>query len=945
MSHINFLKRTTALSVSSALLFAGMISSSTAADDDELELEEVVVTGSRIPRADLVSNSPLSVITAEQFQITGTVETEALLNTMPQIVASNSSTTNNPGNGTATINLRNLGTSRTLVLVNGRRFVGSSASGVVDINNISPALIERVEVVTGGASAVYGSDAMAGVVNFIMKKDFEGLVANASYGISQHGDSDRLNFDITAGTNFADDRGNITFTANYFKRSQTLASERDFALFSNNESNSVAACEGAPPCLIQGGSSRIPEGRFSGGGVSPSPVIFQNDGGVRKFVFANDAFNFQPFNNLQLPLERWQAAANLNYQITDEINFFSEFNFAHNEINRTLAPTPFNENGFSLDTRNPFLSDAQRTALQTGLDTAAGEFIVTGNFRRRMLEADSRVSTDTRTMFRFVTGFQGDLTDNITWDLFYNFGSNENTQRQDGNIVISKMQQGLLVDPNNPNQCANTSGGCLVLNPFGEGNMTQEMIDFVTTGATNLTGVTQQQAGFNMAGSALELPAGDLGFAVGLEWRKEEAKFTPDTFLASGDIDGFNAGKPTEGDFNVKEIYVETIVPILADMPGVEYLGLEAGVRFSDYSTAGSVTSYKIGGEYSPIEDLKFRGLFQRAVRAPNIQELFGGLSNGFPGGTDFCNFGPDRSQAEADFCVDVLGVPASVIDTFFQSDSQFEAIFGGNPDLGVESSDTWSIGFVYQPSQVEGLTVTADLYSIQIENAISTFGGGLSSTFAACNADLSALNKFCVPLMTRDPLSGELDSPELLDDNIGAFTSKGVDYNVSYSHDLEEMGTLDLSVSGVYVIETITQASPIVPAVDCAGFVDVRGLCGRADPKTRIITQAQHNIGDFTTNIRWRYMSAVQHGLFAEAEANGTPDPTLAVPGTSAKSYFDLGFAYRFSDTYRLTLNINNVLDQQPPELGSASGQHNTDASVYDTIGRRFQIGLRATF
>lgn len=924
----NSLLRGTAVAAASLAFGMGPGVSAQDSQDSEADLEEVVVTGSRIPRKDLVANSPVNVISSEEIKLSAAVEVDRLLDVMPQTVSSNGPTTNNPGNGTASVNLRNLGTVRTLVLVNGRRFVGESTTGVVDLNNIPPALVERVEVVTGGASAVYGSDAMAGVVNMILKDDFEGVEIGGQYGITQEGDSDRMNVDLTLGTNFADGRGNVTLYGNYFKRKRTLASERDFAATQFNELSDGT--------FVPGGSSRIPEGRFSGSGLN---VFVDDSGQVVNYDGNQHAFNFAPFNNLQLPLERWSMTGIGSYELSDSINLFAEMTFTNSKINRELAPTPFAESGFTIDLNNPHIP-ANLLASFQGVDTDNDGFVTMSLFRR-MLEAGPRVNADNHNLYRFVVGANGEFGNGMTWEVFYNFGRSEESQRQDGNIVISRFQQGLLVDPNDPTQCSVTTGGCVVLDPFGPGGFTQEMVDYVKIAATNLTAVQQQQIGANVAGDVFDLPAGPVGIAAGVEYRKESSETNPDTFLATGDIDGFNAGQPTAGSFDVKEFYTEAVVPLLADTPGAQYLGLELGARFSDYSTAGGVTSFKIGGEWRPVPDLKVRGLYQRAVRAPNVQELFLGQSNSFPGATDFCDVDANPTQTERDFCVNQLGVPADAIDGFQQEDSQIEVLLGGNPDLFEETSDTWSVGFVYTPEAVPGLIVSADYFSIRVEDAIATFGGGLQQTIDACRADLSLQNDFCSVLTARRA-DGQLEQVPLFNQNIALRTSKGIDFNASYAMEAGD-GELRFTLAGTRTLESNRQGSPIVPINECVGVVGVRTTCGRADPKWRGVARATYSQDTFSVSMRYRYLGSVtdERVAFGTREASNT-----FVPVIGAEHYLDTTITYDVAENVNVFLTVDNLLNNKPPVFGrGAAGQFNTDSGTYDVLGRRFSVGFRASF
>ncbi len=912
-------------------------------NEEPESLEELVVTGSRIPRPDLVANSPVAVVDAAEFELAATVETESLLNTLPQVVPSFGATTNNPGTGTATVDLRNLGPVRTLVMMNGRRIVGSGTNGVVDINNIPPALIDRVEVATGGASAVYGSDAMAGVVNFILKKNYEGVGISAQFGMSEESDSDRTNVDFIWGANSADGRGNAVIYANYFERDQTFASERGFSAIELDENTD----ENGNPILSPGGSSRIPQGRIFGAAftgltdargdeIGGSGFFVDDNGNPDDYTSPDDTFNFAPFNNLQLPLERLTTTALGSYEVTDDVRLFGEFTFANNRINRTLAPTPYNESTVDFDLNNPFIP-AGVLALFQQADTD-GDGIVTGGLSRRMLEAGGRTSDDSRNLFRSVIGLEGNLA-GWDWEVYYNYGRMENTQRQGGNIVLSKFQQGLLVDPNDPTQCAGNIAGCVVLNPFGEGVMTPEMIDWVRASASNITNVEQRTLAANFGGTLFELPAGAVGVALGLEQRDEEAEFLPDTFLASGDIDGFNAGLPTAGEYDVTEFYLESIVPLVSGAPWAEYAALELGYRYSDYSNVGGVDTYKFGGEWRPSDQLKLRGLYQRAVRAPNVLELFQGASNSFPGGEDFCNAGPGRTAEEEAFCIQ-LGVPANLLTNFEQPDDQVEVRLSGNPDLDVESSDTFSVGFVYQPSWLENSQLSVDYYSIEIEGAIAQFGGGLQSTIDACNQNLSLDNVFCQPLTARNA-AGELEFVPLPNQNIAQLNTEGLDLSGSWSTEVGAGHVLDLNMAATYVFKNEQQSSPVTDVVDCVGSVGVRGICGNADPEWRVVGRATLQTGKWRSSLRYRFVGEVDNELVVQ----GTDPNTLAVSGVDSEHYVDFGVTYAYSDSIDLILNIDNLLDNDPPILADAGGQFNTDASVYDVLGRRFTTGFRVRF
>lgn len=905
--------------------------------------ESIVVTGSRIPRPDVESNSPVNVIGEDEIQLSATNETEQLLNSMPQFVAGFGSQSNNPGNGTATVNLRNLGTVRTLVLMNGRRIVGSGEDGVVDINMIPPALISRVDIVTGGASAVYGSDAMAGVVNFIMRDDFEGLEVGGSAGISSRGDSARYNIDLTVGGNFADGRGNIVFYANYFDRAQTFAAARDHAsLFL------VDAVQDGRGVLVPGGNAVTPQGTiFSpslvgltdpfGNVIGPQGIFFAEEG-WRAYT-TSDGYNDRPTSNLQLPMQRIQAAVLGHYNVTDDIDFFWEGTYARTRVNSTLGALPMSSSGFipgfQLDLRNPYLPDTLRDFLSVNLDPD-GDNLVPLNINRRVLESGSRTSDQTRDFWRAVAGLRGGLTDRLNWEVYLNHGENDLTDEQGGGVLIDNFAAMFLTDPSDPYSCANGDPKCVVINPFGLGALTKEMVDYYNVDLVNHTRVRQTQIGGTISGSLFSLPAGDVGIAVGVEYRKESARFQPDQLYVLGEAISRSAGlQPTGGSYDVAEAFGELYVPILANRPGFELLAFEGGIRVSHYSTAGSVVSYKMGGEYSPFRGLKFRGLYQRAVRAPNITELYSGATNTAPLATDFCNATPNRTAAERSFCLE-LGVPAALIDVFQQENVQIRAITGGNPDLFEETSDTWSVGAVIRPDFIPNLQITVDYYNIKITDAIALFGGGLQPTINACRANLSLSNPFCVPLQTRTP-DGQLQDVPLLNQNIAELTASGIDFRLDYRHGIGRYGELSYFLAGAYLFENETTSSPVLNPIDCAGYIG-GGSCGSANPHWRFSQRLTWELDEYQISLRHRFVGSAKDGRIAAAIATGSPPPLLAVPKTPNMHYFDLSASVRVSDRFRLYGTVDNLFDRDPPfQL--------YERQTYDAIGRRFTIGFTANF
>ena len=688
---------------------------------DEM-IEEVVITGSRIQRADLSAVSPFTTVSGEEFQISGIVNIEQKLNELPSTLPSFGASSNNPGDGTARVDLRGLGTARTLVLVNGRRYIPATQTGVVDLNSIPATLIKQVDVLTGGASAVYGSDALAGVVNFQLVDDFEGMEITSLYDITSEGDAERYNFDITIGGNFDEGRGNAVLYASYLSRKALFSDARDFS--SNALLDSTV---GGKPALVPGGSSGVPGTRVFGGPTLPNGDtlgIFDSNGEGRAWQEPGDRFNYAPDNFLQLPQERYLLTAMGHYDITDTVEIYSEMNFSHNLVPQELAPTPAFTSVF-VNPNSAFFGPNAQAALNTPASLATAD--ANGNIPlyigRRMVENGSRQSVDTRDSFRILLGTSGDITDTWSFDASYSFSNLDNSNVLNNDVSASRFVQAAAVTDDGL-ACQDTSGGCAPINIFGAGNISQAAIDFVNIGATNLTSIEQEIIQASVSGDVLTLPTSDIPVSVvlGYEHRADSSSFRPDSFLSSGDVLGFNAGKPTVGGYSSADFFGEISIPVMQGQPMVEELTLWAAARTSDYSNIGSVGSFAAAINYSPIEMVGFRVGYQEAVRAPNVSELFLGQSNGFPSASDPCaSNGFIAGTTDAALC-QATGVAAADVGVFVQANSQIQGNFGGNPNLKEETSNTFTVGAVIQP--MDGLDITVDYYNIEIEDAISVLGG-----------------------------------------------------------------------------------------------------------------------------------------------------------------------------------------------------------------------------
>ncbi|MED5425064.1 MAG: TonB-dependent receptor, partial [Pseudomonadota bacterium] len=670
---------------------------------------------------------------------------------------------NNGGNGTTTINIRGIGSNRTLVLVNGKRWA-PGLGGSVDLNNIPAAIIERIEVLKDGASAVYGSDAIAGVVNIITRQDFEGVQASGYVGQWDEGDGNKEQWDIGFGT--ANDKGNVYFNISYVEEEPTLAGDREI---------SAVPTFGTPEGF--GGSSAPPQGRFFTFDQDGNAFSQQGDGngGLEPWVEPTSRFNFAPFNYLSTPQERTNIYTQARYELTDNVSVNVTGFYGNRKSEQALAPTPlfigtaFGDTGFTLSADNPFSPyDFDVTTDQDVLDADpnAREMFL---FGRRMMEAGFRSFKQNVDQFQFNGGFDGvfEFADReFFWDVNYTYADITQNTSTEGLLNMDRVARA-IGDP------ANCTGDCVPLNLFGgapevigEGSITQEMLDYITFTAQDELNSSLESYSANISGEVMELPAGYLAFAAGYEKRWQSGYDQPDAIIAAGITSG-NARLPTSGAFSVEEAYLELAVPLLSDMPGVEQLDLELATRYSDYSNFGDTTNSKVGLKWRINDDLLVRGTWSEAFRAPSLTELFSGNSDAFPPLTDPCNGGA-AANPNLPGCA---GIPAS----YQQPNSQIRITTGGNANLQAEEAESFTYGFVYSPEAVEGLSITFDVFDIEVDNAVSSVGA--QTILNAC----AETGETLCSLITRgsggnvvDLFNGQI--------NLGGQTTSGFDYNVAYN-------------------------------------------------------------------------------------------------------------------------------------------------------------------
>lgn len=954
------------------------------ADAAAEQSEVIVVTGSRIARARPYASVPVAAVGEESFVLAGTTNSEDLLNTMPQFVPATTSSSNSlasaTGTGAATLDLRGLGASRNLVLVNGRRYVFFDATQVTNINAIPTPLIERVEVVTGGASAVYGSDAIAGVVNYILKDDFDGIEARGQYSLDSRGDGGIADVTLTAGTNFGGGRGNFTVSGNYYKRQAIGTADRAFS-----SANLADQTVNGERVLAFGGSTFVPNGRFTGLPTTTAAInavpglaaayaaagitglggngFIPDDSGlnIRPFVRPGDDFDYSVDNFLRIPQERWSITALGHYDLSDRTTAFFEGAFTNSETTVGFASS-FVSATVPIEVANPFIGQPLRDILglldQNGVGGAANDGLVNLGFNRRVSEAGPRRNIDDRDAWRVMAGLRGEIGDtggdvfsDLRWEAYYSYARSRNVQTQIGNVSLSRFRQGVLSG-------SGGAGGNPIINPFGP-NISQAGIDFISEVSINRDITDLHVAAANLTGTLFRLPAGPVSFSVGSEYRSGSANFKPDPLLAAGDIAGFNPITATNGQIDVWELYGEVRVPLLADGPLGKSLDVNGAFRYSDYDldNVGGVWTYQGGIDWQVTSDIGFGGQYQRAIRAPNVGEAFGG-NRTFPvAATDPCALASAATNtAVRDLCV-ATGVPlASVGQASLQPNTQIPGVLGGNPDLNEEKSDTFTAGLILTPGFAPGLRLTVDYYNIEVKGAISALAGGVNSILDLCYNQLRDVNSVACQAVTRNPTSGVIDTQFpvfALNENIGRLKTSGVDVQLSYRFDagfglLSDSSRFDLSFAGGWVDEFTVRPIEAITTRDnvCIGLFGP--TCGEPKMEFKTTTRVTWSDGPLALSLRHRWLDSVTlEDLVLPVRRGGTgPAPTtVAVPRISSTGYVDLSFSYDISDRYKLWGGANNLLDNGPPLLGTRQERNNTWPDTYDVIGTEFFLGASLRF
>jgi iron complex outermembrane receptor protein len=984
------------LLASSMICGAALLATQAHAADTATDVTEIVVTGSRIPTPNLTSVSPVTAIGSADIRAQGVTRVEDMINSLPQAFAAQGGSISNGSNGTATVNLRGLGASRTLVLIDGRRLgpgnPSSATSAVADLNFIPSSLVERVDVLTGGASAVYGADAVAGVVNFIMKKDFEGVRVDAQWSTYQHNqhsdhvqdivraraagandpsqfalpnsnvrDGDGAEVTLTFGVNSPDGKGNITAYASYRQINAILQGNRDFSVCTLNSGDDFSC----------GGSGTASPARVGGFTVSGNTFRARNS--------ATDVYNFGPANFYQRPDERYTLGAFAHYQVADWAEAYSQVMFMDDRSVAQIAPGGIFAGTFNINCDNAFLTTAQQGQLcPTTPGSATDNF--TGTVAKRNVEGGGRQSDFRHSSYRYVVGLKGDLSDNWNYDAYLDYTATQFNSGQTAYFQTSRIQNSLIARRNAAGQivCQSVIDGsdpsCVPYNIFQEGQVTSAALNYLQVPSYNFGNATERVANLTFGGDlsayGIKSPwANDgVGVAFGGEYRREHVDFKADFVDQAGLLNGSGgASPPIDRSFDVYDLYGEARIPIAQDQPWAKSLNLELAYRYSDYSYGISTNTYKAGGDWVPIDGLRMRASYQRAVRAPNIVELYGPQNVVLDGTTDPCA-GLTAGSSLVATCATAFNLTtAQVLAIEKNPANQYNGLTGGNPNLEPELSDTVTVGFVVQPSFVPGLNFSADWFDIKVDKYIS--GIGADNIINQC---VDTLNPFFCGLVHRGAngtlflgTDGYITDTTL---NTGSLHTTGVDFTANYRTSLDiiglqDMGGVSFSLASTWLDKLETQSLPGGDTIDCAGLYGAicAGLGGSTspNPEWRHKFRATWNTPfplDLALSAQVRYFSSVDLDVTSSQKGLGGATPVVRGDGLDtdlklgARTYLDLLATFTVKDNYNFRIGVNNVLDKDPPLNGASncpSGpcNGNTWPQVYDALGRYFFVGLTADF
>ena len=970
------------------------------------EVETITVTGSRIPQQQLESVSPVTSVTSEAIQQTGVTRIEDLLNTLPQVAGQYGSGVSNGATGEATVSLRGLGANRTLVLVNGRRLMPGdptlNGNAAPDLNQIPTGLVERVDLLTGGASAVYGADAVAGVVNFVLNDHFQGVRFEGNYNFYQHDNRDKSaqaantlfgftapsgnstdgyarDFGVIAGSNFADGRGNATAYAGYRRVAAVLQAKRDYS-----NCSLTSTTTGGVSTLGCGGSTTSFVARFNHTGQGTQHF---NPATGELAAGSPPLYNFAPLNYYQRPDERYTAGAFVHYDVNDHARIYSELMFMDDRSVAQIAPsgafpgagpgataTGIPDGTFLINCNNPLLTPLE---LQYWCNNSTSSPDAHVALRRRNVEGGPRFDDLGHTSYRVVFGVKGDITDAWTYDAYGLWGTTRYSEEYFNDVSKQRMAYALdaVQLPSGQIVCrANSQGvigapGCVPWNIFSlkNGGVTPAAVQYISIPGESKGGTTERVVDGAITGDlgklGVKLPTAHDGLAVsfGAEYRSEASELNPDITFQTNDLAGQGSPTlPTIGSLHVAEIFTEARLPLLEDRPFAKSLTFETGYRYSDYNLSfGSTNTYKAGLQWAPVSDLRFRGMYQRAVRAPNLQELFLQPRVQLDGTIDPCasaapGVAPSATAAQ---CALTGVTPAEYGNIARNPAAQYNGLAGGNVSLAPEKADTYTVGLVLTPKALPDFNLTVDYYNISIKNLISTYGANLIIQNCIATGDPLYCNKIHRTQGTQTVADGSLwiNTDGFISDtnfNLGSQRANGIDLTSQYRLDFGRGGRLAFDFVGSYVLKFATQPVAGGDSYDCAGYYGQ--TCGVPDPRWRHKLRATWNtpVKGLDMYTSWRRINGASLELLNPSPLlNGTPGlPVNPGQHVSGRDYVDLGGSYTFAGHTTFRLGVNNVFDKSPPlvgfaYIGTVFGNGNTYPQVYDALGRYAFFNLVVDF
>lgn len=908
-----------------------------AADEAGAKVERIEVTGSRIKRTDMETTVPITVLSREDIAQTGAINVADILNSSPVTIAgsdqSNSAFTTSTV-GLNTTSLRNLGDSRTLVLVNGRRFVSGvdpSSGYAVDLNAIPTSMIERIEILKSASSAIYGSDAVAGVVNIITRKDFDGVEVNAQTGISGESDRKTKTVSVTSGKTWSG--GNAWVSLGYDDDEGIKATDRDFskqdlAILLDDNGNEYAGPVN---------SSYPPQGRIG---------KYNGDGTL--YSGTTGSFNRASYRQLVTPLERKYAAAGLTMELADNVSMFTELNWNTTKTkDSTIEPTPLdvvndvwlkNRNGKGgMDINSPLIPDALRNALIADGITNLNQT----SFVRRLVEFGARSTDLERDTVRIATGVDWAIDDTWTSQTYLTWGRTDQSQDNGGQVNKERAALALDVikDANGDLVCASELArlqGCVPLDMFGAGTVSDAAVKYIESPAKANGQAEQFVLGSSVTGSLpVALPGGDIGVAMGLEYREERGVYSPGDLAQTG-ASSTNQSDPTDGKLYSKDVYVEAILPAL------ENLEFDLAARYADHSITGGDWTWNAGLQYTPFESFKVRASAATAIRTPNISDLFGGRGETFGNVADPCDgvTAATTGNAAAN-CRAIQAVSDRIAAdgafTLTQAERQGTGgTQGGNPDVKAETADTWSAGIIWQI--VDDLAFTLDYYDISVKDAISTTSR--TTVLNRCfDVDASQFSQNCNGAAIRDQ-KGALIEVHSGTSNENNIDTSGIDAEFNYTTDLGP-GSFKAQLVWNYTNEYVVTGILSGEAIDYVGDV--------THPEHRANLNLSYALDEMSFAWRMRYWDSVVDSV-DESNGNFTDGASLTTfNDIDAVIYHDVNASYTFANGWEAMVGVRNLFDKQPPLLpqGTNSGATgiNTASEAYDVTGRYFYAGVTAKF